>query len=145
MNKQQRNDRLSFVGMLGLASLGVPRVIAHDLHWVDSGSIANLLLVFVPPAIWIAVVLKNKSSRPFTDLLTVGILYGVLLGITHQLLWHIAFPSPPQLGGNLSDLSPAATAIVTRTFGFLSSLVTGAITGGAAGLVGLVLKRILPR
>ncbi|GIQ70561.1 hypothetical protein DUZ99_15215 [Xylanibacillus composti] len=145
MANRQRNSQLSFVNLLLLALLGVPRVIAHDLHWVEPGSLANMLLVFVPPVIWVAVALRARTPRPFQSLLAVGIIYGVLLGITHQLLWHNAFPTPPELGGNLSDLSPTANAVITRLFAFFSSLFTGAAAGVITGLVAQVLKGVLQR
>ncbi len=53
-----------------LAALAVPRVVTHDLGVFPEGSLANSLLVFVPPAIWLAVVLGLRApvlsspSRP---------------------------------------------------------------------------------
>ncbi|MFS0728215.1 hypothetical protein [Paenibacillus sp. 1P07SE] len=129
--------------MILLAIIGVPRVIAHDLGWVEPGSFVNLLLVFVPPLIWIVVVLRSRTPRPFTALLTIGLLYGVMLGLMHQLLWSQAFDTPPTLGGNLSNLPPAAHAVITRGFAFLSSLSTGAVVGAITGIAGIVVHRLV--
>ena len=41
--------------------------------------------------------------------MAIGTVYGLLLGITHQLLWNMTFETPPALGGNLADL-PAQRA-----------------------------------
>lgn len=130
--------------IVGLALLGVPRVIAHDLELV--GSLANSLLVFVPIAIWLAVVLWRRVPNPFLTLLVIGLTYGVLLGVTHQVLWGQAFGgASPSLGGNLEGVFPASTeAVVLRVFAFLSSLLTGAGMGAALGAVGWLLARLVP-
>ncbi|MBC3193245.1 hypothetical protein H7X46_19485 [Pseudonocardia sp. C8] len=127
--------------MVGLAALGVPRVVAHDLGPV--GGVTNALLVFVPIAVWLVVVVWRGVPQPFTTLVVVGLIYGVLVGVTHQLLWPWAFDSPPRLGGTLAGaLSPTAEAIVLRAFAFGSSLLTGLVVGIVTGAVGWVLLRI---
>ncbi|MEO3886359.1 hypothetical protein [Nonomuraea sp. B5E05] len=128
----------------GLALLGVPRVVAHDLRLV--GPVGNALLVFVPIAVWTAVVLWKRVPNPFTTLLAVGAAYGVLLGLAHQLLWTRAFGGdPPHLGGNLAGaLSPAAEGLVLRAFSLGSSLVTGLAVGAAVGAAAWVISRIVP-
>ncbi len=127
-----------------LALLGVPRVLAHDLKWLESGDVVNMLLVFIPPIVWLCIVLWKGRQDVFKSLLFIGIFYGVLLGIIHQILWATAFDSPPVLGGNLSDLSPAAVSILARTFGFTSSLATGAVIGAVLGFIGTFFRRIMP-
>ena len=130
--------------VLGLALLGVPRVVAHDLDLV--GPMVNALLVFVPIAVWIGFVLAARVPNPFVALLAVGVVYGVLLGVTHQLLWAEANASdPPRLGGTLTGvLPPAGEAVLLRVFAFGSSLFTGAFTGVATGAAGRLLARIVP-
>jgi hypothetical protein len=121
----------------------VPRVVAHDLALV--GPVVNALLVFVPIAVWIGFVLVKRVSNPFLTLLAVGLVYGVLLAVTHQLLWAEAFAGdPPSLGGNLAGVLPTAgEAGVLRVLASGSSLVTGAFTGVASGAVGSLLARIV--
>ncbi len=132
---------LSSAAIVGLALLGVPRVVAHDLGPV--GGVTNALLVFVPIAVWLAVVVWRQVPRPFLTLLTIGLVYGVLLGVTHQLLWPWAFDTPPRLGGNLAGaLSPAAESTVLRLFAFGSSVLTGLGVGALVGLVGAAALRV---
>lgn len=133
---------ISLSSMFLLALLGVPRVIAHDLKWVESGDFVNVLLVFVPPIIWLTVVLRNCKDGVFIPLLTIGMIYGLLLGITHQILWTQAFDSPPVLGGNLSDIPPLVNAVIIRAFGFVSSLLTGAAIGLGLGVIGSAVRRV---
>ncbi|MEU6719581.1 hypothetical protein ABZ897_49675 [Nonomuraea sp. NPDC046802] len=135
---------LSVWAVWGLALLGVPRVIAHDLRLV--GPAVNALLVFVPIAIWAAVVLWKRVPNPFLTLLAVGAAYGVLLGVTHQVLWAESFDGdPPSLGGNLAGaLPPAVEGLVLRAFSLVSSLVTGAGVGAAVGVVAWVVSKIVP-
>ncbi|RXZ82612.1 hypothetical protein EBB07_08905 [Paenibacillaceae bacterium] len=128
--------------LLLLALLGVPRVIAHDLQLVDPGGWINRLLVFIPPLIWLIVVLRSKTTKPFAALLFIGILYGILLAVTHQLLWNYAFDQPPQLGGNLRHLSPAVGSLIARIFAFISSLATGTVVGILLGALGAAVKKL---
>lgn len=126
-----------------LALLGVPRVIAHDLQWVDPHGFANSLLVFIPPLIWIGYVLVKGHGHPFFSLLTIGLIYGCYVAITHQLLWGAAFDTSPRLGGNLAYLPGWAHQFITRIFAFVSGLATGAFVGAICGIIGTVVS-ILP-
>lgn len=126
---------LSPAAIFALALLGVPRVVAHDLGPV--GGVLNALLVFVPIAVWLGVVVWRQVPRPFLTLLVIGVTYGVLVGLTHQLLWPWAFESPPRLGGNLAGtLSSTEESTVLRLFAFGSSVLTGLGVGALVGLVG---------
>ena len=132
---------LSSAAIVGLALLGVPRVVAHDLGPV--GGVTNALLVFVPIAVWLGVVVWRQVPRPFLTLLMIGLVYGVLVGLTHQLLWPWAFETPPRLGGNLAGaLSPMAESMVLRLFAFGSSVLTGIGVGALVGLVGWAALRV---
>lgn len=137
---------LSLVTVVVLALLAVPRVILHDLDLVHEGTFVNLLLVFVPLAIWIVVTLRARVERPFTTLLAVGGLYGVLLAGTHQVLWAVGLDNAaPRLGGNLADLSPGVQDVIFRVAGTISSLGTGLLVGAVTGVVALGLTAMLRR
>ncbi|TCP48502.1 hypothetical protein EV191_11059 [Tamaricihabitans halophyticus] len=144
MSDGPRKIGLGPLTVLALAALGVPRVIAHDLALV--GPLVNGLLVFVPIAVWIAYVLWKRVPNPLVTLLAVGLAYGALLGITHQILWTAAFAGdPPQLGGNLAGtLSPGMEAVVVRLFAFGSSLFTGVLLGAGTGAASWLLARLVP-
>lgn len=132
---------LSPAAVLALALLGVPRVVAHDLGPV--GGVANALLVFVPIAVWLGVVVWRQAPRPFLTLLVIGLVYGVLVGLTHQLLWPWAFETPPRLGGNLAGtLSPMVESVVLRLVAFGSSVLTGLGVGALVGVVGWAALRV---
>jgi len=128
---------------VALASLGVPRVVLHDLDIVDEGGAVNLLLVFGPMLAWITVAVISRVPNPLRALTWVGVTYGALLGVTHQILWNRAFADdPPRLGGNLEgELSAGAEELVFRGFGLASSLVTGLVIGAVCGLVARALRR----
>lgn len=127
-----------------LAALGVPRAVAHDLELV--GPAVNAVLVFAPVAIWIAVVLWRGVPNPFPTLLAVGAVYGLLLAVTHQILWTEAFDGDrPRLGGELEGrLPPAVETALMRTFASGSGLVTGAMVGAITGAVAWLAARLLP-
>ncbi|GIO44131.1 hypothetical protein [Paenibacillus apis] len=143
------NQRIkSFTGLslpilVILAVLGAPRVFFHDLHLVDPHGTLNLLLAVVPFILWIGFVLVSKTNKPFQALLTIGIIYGLYLGVIHLVLWVFAFDTPPVLGGNLSGMAPALQAVLMRGFMLISSLVTGAVTGAVTGLIGWLLHLVL--
>jgi hypothetical protein len=135
---------LPLLTLFGLALLGLPRVVLHDLGLVHERTFVNLLLVVVPPVVWISVVLVRRVPNPFLTLLVVGLLYGVLLALTHQFLWSVAFDERPTLGGNLSDLAPGVQAVIVRFFAAISSLFTGVIVGVVTGLIAWGLSRLRP-
>ncbi|MFD4401678.1 hypothetical protein ACFWPH_02825 [Nocardia sp. NPDC058499] len=130
--------------VVALAGLGVPRVVLHDLGL--AGPVANSVLVFGPLAVWIGWVLWRRVP-PVPALVTVGVVYGILLAVTHQLLWLEAFDgNPPELGGNLAGrFSPATEQVVLRLASVGSSIVTGAVLGTVSGIVAWVLARIAGR
>ncbi|MEU7818664.1 hypothetical protein [Pseudonocardia sp. NPDC049154] len=131
--------------LVGLAALAAPRVVLHDLGIVEEGSIVNGLLVFVPPALWIAAVLWRRPARPFRTVVVIGAIYGVLLAVGHQLLWTTAFGGDaPALGGALTGIDPTTGDALLRAAAALSSLVTGTLVGVVAGAVALLLTRIVP-
>ena len=143
---RSRGRAFSPLLIIGLAALAVPRVIVHDLRLAPPNGIVNGLLVFVPPLIWLAVVLWQRPPRPFLTYLLIGVCYGIMLAIGHQLMWTAAFDgNPPQIGGNLEGrLDPAIENLVLRTFAFVSSVITGTLVGAVVGAIGAVLARLLP-
>lgn len=132
---------LPVAAIIGLALLGVPRAVLHDLGLVHERTFVNLILVVLPVAGWILVAVIARVPNPFLTLLAVGVAYGILLALTHQLLWHVAWAGDqPALVGNLTGrLSPVAEATVLRTAAAVSSLFTGTLVGAVAGLIAWVL------
>ena len=121
---------LPVLALLGLAALGVPRIILHDLHLIEEGSPVTWILSLLPVAVWITVVVLKRVPHPFLTVLDIGVLYGVMLVITHQLLWETAFAGRTiSLGdGPISTLVPRIAAIP-------SGLFTGAAVGAIGGLI----------
>ena len=133
---QRHRLGLPFWAVLGLALLAVPRVVLHDLDMIHEGTAINALFVFVPPVVWIGVVLWRRVPNPFVTLLVVGLAYGVFLALGHQLLWSgNVGANPPRLGGNLADLDPSIQEVIFRVFATISSLFTGLIVGAISGLI----------
>ncbi|MFI7025274.1 hypothetical protein [Micromonospora sp. NPDC049900] len=135
---------LPLLALVGLALLGLPRVVLHDLGLVHERTFVNLLLVVVPPVVWITVALVRRVPNPFLTLLVVGLCHGVLLAVAHQLLWDVAFDEPPTLGGNLTGLAPGAQTVVVRFSATISSVFTGVIVGVVTGLVAWAMSRVRP-
>jgi ribose/xylose/arabinose/galactoside ABC-type transport system permease subunit len=121
---------LSLLALVALAALALPRVILHDLNVINEPDPLNWILVFAPVAIWITVAVVKKVPNPFLTVLVIGAFYGVMLAVTHQLLWDTAFGGNPPALGN----SGIATAI-PRLASIPSSLLTGALVGAVGGLI----------
>ena len=144
--RRARFPGLPWAVVIGLAMLAIPRVVLHDLGLIEEGTGTNAVLVFVPPAVWVAVALWRRVPKPFVTLLAIGALSGVFLTVGHQLLWDVGFgDDPPRLGGNLTDLDPAAQAAIVRFFAAVSSLFTGVIIGAITGLIAWGLSKITRR
>lgn len=126
---------LAIIGILAI--LPIPRVVLHDLHAVSFDSLPYKLLAVVPFVAWIGVAVLRKTKRPFVDFLTLGLAFGMLLALTHQLLWDAAWgANPPRIEGNLAgQLAPSVESVVLRAASVASGLMTGLMTGLAAGLV----------
>lgn len=124
-------------GIVGLAALGVPRVVLHDLALIPPNGWVPTLLTLGPVAIWIGVVVLLRTPRPFVAMLAIGATYGALLVITHQLLWNEAFgPNLPSVFG--STLVPRMAAIP-------SGLFTGALIGAVGGLIAWGIRAVIDR
>lgn len=137
---------LPLIAIVGLALLAAPRVPLHDLGVIEEGSFVNSLFVFVPPVVWVVVVVLKRVPNPLLTSLAIGLCYGILLALGHQILWEESFgDDPPQLGGNLSHLDPALEAAIIRVFAAVSSIFTGLIVGAICGLVAWGLSTALHR
>ncbi|MGH1564659.1 hypothetical protein [Mumia sp. DW29H23] len=128
--------------LLLLAALALPRVVVHDLG-IDVGGLVTALLALVPPAVWVVVALRARVPSPVTTLVVVGALYGIGLGLGHNLMWDSVFEDEPQLSGSLDgELPAAAEEILMRSATFGSSVFTGAVVGLVAGLVASGIRRL---
>lgn len=134
---------LSLPVVMGLSLLAAPRVVLHDLDVIHEGTFVNFLFAGIPMLVWVGVVVLKRVHNPFLTLVAVGVCYGVILALVHQLFWGASFADgEPSLGGNLSGLDPAVQAIIIRGFAALSSLVTGTLVGAACGAVAWVLSAL---
>jgi hypothetical protein len=140
----RRKLGLSVPVVILLAAIAAIRVPLHDLGIVPEGSVVAGLLVFVPQAIWLIVVLRRRVPNPFLALTAVGVAYGVMLAVVHQLLWGAAFDgNPSSFGGNFEGvLAPGLESLIVRGFAFFSSIVTGAVLGAIVGAVAWVIGRL---
>ncbi|WP_235520757.1 hypothetical protein [Cellulomonas sp. Leaf395] len=133
---------LPFLAVIGLAALGLPRVVLHDLGVLTGSSVAAFLLAVGPLVAWVLVAIRPTVRRPFLALLATGALHGLLLAATHQVLWTQAFDgAAPRLGDNLADVDPAVQDVVLRGAAVMSGLHTGIALGAVTGLVAWLVVR----
>ena len=115
--------------------LSVPRVFAHDLG-LDGGPLPAVLTLG-PVVVWVVVVLWARVPSPLVTLLAVGAVYGLALGVVHNILWDEAFDgSSPELG----NLDPETAEVPLRFAAFVSSLFTGIMVGLICGLVATAVR-----
>lgn len=133
-SRQGRSLGLPLWAIVGLALISVPRIFAHDLG-LDSGPIPAVLTIG-PIVIWIAAVLWARVPSPVVTLLVVGAVYGIALGIVHNLLWDEVFgDDPPGLGNLDADLSEVPLRIATAVSSFFTGVMVGLLSGVVATLV----------
>ena len=130
-----------------LAALTLPRVVAHDLRLIEIDSPAYTVLAVAPLLIWLLVAILRKTQRPFFDFLVLGLVYGLFLGLTHQILWDASWAgNPPHMGGNLAGkFNPLVESLILRAFALGSSIVTGLVFGAAFGIVAFVAMKVRDR
>lgn len=120
---------LPVLALIGLAAVALIRVILHDLHVIEEGSPITWVLAIGPVVLWIVVAVK-RVPNPFLTVLVIGAIFGVMLVITHQLLWDIAFQgNPPSIGDG-----PGAS-VLPRIAAVPSGLFVGGMIGAVGGLV----------
>jgi hypothetical protein len=121
---------LPVLALIGLAALGLPRVILHDLHIIEEMQPSSWFLALAPVAVWIAVAVAKKVPNPFLTVFMIGVFFGIMLVITHQLLWDFAFAgNPPSLGDSGAGL------LIPRIAAVFSGLATGSLMGAVGGLI----------
>lgn len=135
--RKKINTSLPFILIVILAALAIPRVVVHDLHTLPLDTAGYKILAIVPFAIWGLFAIFGKSKRPIYDFLVLGAIFGLMLAVTHQITWDESWGNnPPRLGGNIeSKLDPAVESILLRSTTFISSLLTGIISGGLAAVI----------
>jgi hypothetical protein len=127
---QQRALGLPVIALIGLAAIALPRAILHDLHIISDSGPLTWILALGPVAVWVAVAVTKRVPKPFLTVLVIGIFYGIMLVITHQLLWDYAYEGDPPTLGNSS-----MAAVIPRLFAVPSGLFAGALTGAVGGLI----------
>lgn len=127
---QRKALGFSVLALIGLAAVALPRVILHDLHIIDEGSAVTWVLAIGPVALWITLAVVKKVPNAFLTVLVIGVIFGVMLVVTHQVLWNFAYEgNPPSLGNS------AAATVIPRIAAVFSGLFTGAIIGAIGGLI----------
>ena len=135
---------LPFVAIVLLALLAVPRVVVHDLHILPLDSTLYKFLAVAPFAAWLAVAIFRKNRRPIHDFMYLGLVFGVLLAVTHQLTWDASWgENLPRLHGNLEGrLNPVVEGLLLRAAAFVSSLFTGALLGVGVAFVAWLSSKV---
>lgn len=105
---------LPILGLVGLAALGVPRVVLHDLHLIGATTPVTWLLAIGPVVLWIVAVVAAKYCSDVTptaaDSPTVRRAQPADAEVVAQLLWDFntefesPVPGPALLTRRFADL-----------------------------------------
>lgn len=133
----QRRKGLPVLALIGLATLRVPASILEDLRVLDAGHWVAGLLPWIAVAVWVAVVVARRVPKPFLTVLMIGVISGVLLVITYQLLWDVMFGDYP------AEIGHSGVAI--RLIAIPGGLIAGAVSGVIGGLVAWALSAAIGR
>lgn len=128
------------LALIGLATLGLPRVILHDLRIIHEADLASWILALGPVAVWVAVAVKKRVPHPFLTVLVIGLIFAVMLTITHQLLWGFLYSDNPAILEN-QPIGP----VVPRLAAIPGGLFAGVLLGSVGGLVAWGLQAALGR
>lgn len=130
--------------ILLLAALTVPRAVVHDLRLLPFDTIFYSALAIIPWIIWLLIALFWKTKKPLLDFVMIGLTYGLLLALAHQILWDASWgDNLPRLHGNLEGkLDPTVESLLLRTAAFISSVITGLVTGLAFGLIAILSAKV---
>jgi Na+/proline symporter len=120
--------------------------VLHDLGVIDERSLVHVLLVFVPPLIWVVAIVAKRVPNAFLTGGVIGSLYGVALAVIHQFAWASVWgDNPPRLGAKLSDTPEGLQEIIFRGLAFGSSLFTGIVVGVVTGAMAWPISRVIYR
>jgi hypothetical protein len=127
-----------------LPAVMIPRVVVHDLRLLPLDSTLYVLLALVPLGVWAFVAATRRTEHPVREFLIYGAAYGLLLGLTHQVLWAAAFgDNLPRIGGNLAGkLDPFWEQVLLRKFALISSIGTGLVTGALFGVAAVFAQKL---
>lgn len=133
--------------VVALGLVAVPRAVLHDLDRMPDSRLLVVALAVGPPILWTGVAVAARLVSPVRTMAAVGAVYGVALGLVHNLLWDRAFGHRDvRLGGELRGTLPAAVEeLLLRGATTLSSLLTGLAVGLVTGLVAMMATRLLYR
>ena len=135
---RRRGLGLPIIALVGLAALGLPRVVLHDLHIIDEAQPASWILALGPVAVWIAVVVVKRVPKPFLTVLVVGLILGVMVAITHQLLWGFLYADNPAFRSNSS-----IAGVLPRLAVLPGSIFAGALLGTVGGLIAWGIRTLI--
>ena len=128
--------------LLTLVAIGLPRTVLADLDIVEPES--GLLYYFLalgPFAVWLAVAIFRRTSRPIMDFTVLGAAYGLSLAVVHHVLWNADAGygnRPPasavEFAGNFGA---GLQEIALHGYTVMLGMVIGIVSGLAAALIAL--------
>lgn len=116
-----------------LVLLMLPRTLLNELGFVDEGTLAYYILALTPFVIWLVIAILRKTNKPIMDFLVLGFLFGLLLIVIHQSLWHtgsaVSQHAPDFAVDFAARFDPAWRELIERSISAGISLMIGLGSG----------------
>ncbi|HEU5121447.1 MAG TPA: hypothetical protein VFT59_01260 [Candidatus Saccharimonadales bacterium] len=135
--------------IVALVALMLPRTLLNELGVVAEATLAYYVLALTPFVIWLGVALLRKTKKPMMDFLILGLLFGILLAVIHQLFWAVGSAvsqHAPQFAIDFaSQFDPAWRELITRSISVCISLIIGLGSGIIFGAIATISTLIRSR
>lgn len=141
MKKEDRELRsVPTVLILTLPLLGAVHSLLVVFDVLEMGSWPNFIVLSLVPILW-AFVIAKETNKPFTPLLVIGGIYGVLTAVIQFIHW---FLNRESLGigdsnWSLDDLLNAINQLLIPAFRFIGNIGFGVLVGAFAGLIARII------
>lgn len=130
--------------MAALAALALAWVLLDQFGILEDGSTLSAIVAFLPFALWVAIVVWRQVPRPFSTLVRIGIIHGVMLAVVYQVMWDgTGSGYPPFIGNTVSEMPEIAREVVVRAFAVVTSVLTGALLGVITGIAAWGVSRFV--
>lgn len=137
-NRQLRSVPTVLILTLPLIGAVHSLLVAFDV--LEMGSWPAFIALFLVLILW-AFVIAKETKKPFTPLLVIGGIYGVLTAVIQFIHWFMN-REPLGLGDSnwsLDDLLNAINQLLIPAFRFIGNVGLGVLMGALAGLIARII------
>lgn len=142
MTKEKKFQSVPVKWFIVLPLIGVIQKVLELFGWLEQGSWPNFILLLGVLALWIVVVLR-ETPVPFSPLVWIGSIYGLLVAIINLTFWMNFRESLglEETGWSFEDLLTAINYFLRPGFQFIGQVLVGIFLGVLTGFIArMILK-----